>query len=118
MLKTLLGEVKEYKKDTLLTPVFMIFEVIFETVIPLIMGMIITELESGDTSLKKVYIYGGVMVLLALGALAAGVAASKRCGSDEVYDPDMETEPGDWEPEDMEPVESTEETSEEEVNAE
>ncbi len=73
MLKTLLGEVKEYKKDTLLTPVFMIFEVIFETVIPLIMGMIITELESGDTSLKKVYIYGGVMVLLALGALLTGI---------------------------------------------
>ena len=54
---------------------------------------------------------------LALGALAAGAFASKRCGSDEVYDPDEGPEPGDWVPEDMDNSDSGE-TSEEEVNEE
>ena len=73
MLKVLLKEVKEFKKDSILTPMYMIFEVIFETIIPLIMGYIITELESGDTSLSKVYTYGGIMLLLAIGALFTGI---------------------------------------------
>ena len=73
MLKVLLNEVKEFKKDSILTPMYMIFEVIFETIIPLIMGYIITELESGDTSLSKVYTYGGIMLLLAIGALFTGI---------------------------------------------
>lgn len=38
MLKTLGAQVKEFKKDSILTPVFMILEVIMETIIPLIMG--------------------------------------------------------------------------------
>ena len=41
MLKTLGGQVKELKKDSILTPVFTILEVIMETIIPLIMGSII-----------------------------------------------------------------------------
>ena len=42
MLKTLGAQVKEFKKDSILTPVFMILEVIMETIIPLIMGSIIS----------------------------------------------------------------------------
>ncbi len=40
MVKTLLAQVKEFKKDSLLTPVFMILEVILETLIPLCMASI------------------------------------------------------------------------------
>ena len=36
MLKTLGSQIREFKKDSLLTPVFMILEVIMETVIPLL----------------------------------------------------------------------------------
>ena len=43
MLKTLGAQVKEYKKDSLLTPVFMILEVLFETIIPLMMASIIDD---------------------------------------------------------------------------
>ena len=35
MLKTLGAQIKEFKKDSFLTPVFMILEVLMETVIPL-----------------------------------------------------------------------------------
>lgn len=41
MLKTLLAQVKEFKKDSLLTPLFMILEVLMETLIPLVMASII-----------------------------------------------------------------------------
>ena len=43
MLKTLGSQIREYKKDSLLTPVFMILEVIMETVIPLLMASIIDD---------------------------------------------------------------------------
>ena len=41
MLKTLGAQIKEFKKDSFLTPVFMILEVLMETVIPLMMASII-----------------------------------------------------------------------------
>ena len=43
MLKTLAAQVKEFKKDSILTPVFMILEVLFETMIPLLMASIIDK---------------------------------------------------------------------------
>ena len=43
MIKRLLQEVKEYKTASILTPIFMIGEVIFETLIPFIIGLIINN---------------------------------------------------------------------------
>lgn len=43
MLKTLLKEVKEYKRVSIVTPVFMIVEVLMETLIPFLMASIIDE---------------------------------------------------------------------------
>ena len=43
MLKTLAKQIREFKKDSILTPVFMILEVILETLIPLLMGSIIDK---------------------------------------------------------------------------
>ena len=43
MLKTLLKEVKEYKRASIVTPVFMIVEVLMETLIPFLMASIIDE---------------------------------------------------------------------------
>ena len=36
MIKTLAGQVKEFKKDSIITPIFMILEVIMEMIIPLL----------------------------------------------------------------------------------
>ena len=66
MVKTLLAQVKEYKRDSILTPVFMILEVIFETLIPLLMASIINDgVMKGD--LKHIYIVGAAMFVLAVG---------------------------------------------------
>ena len=51
MIKTLLAQVKEFKKASFLTPVFMILEVVVETMIPLVMAdMIDNGVEAGNIS--------------------------------------------------------------------
>ena len=51
MLKTLGAQVKEYKKASIATPLFMILEVIMEMIIPLMMASIIDDgVEAGESS--------------------------------------------------------------------
>ena len=72
MLKTLLAQVREFKKASFLTPFFMILEVLFETLIPLAMASIIDKgVEAGN--IGHIYRMGGVMVVLALCGLWSGV---------------------------------------------
>ena len=41
MIRTLASQIKEYKKVSIATPIFMILEVIMETIIPMMMASII-----------------------------------------------------------------------------
>ena len=90
--KTILKEVQEFKAASFLTPFFMVLEVIFETLIPIVMGKIIdmsngeaeavgeaveTAVSEGSIDMGKILLYGGVMILLALGALFTGVMGGK-----------------------------------------
>lgn len=76
MVKTILKQVKEFKKDSLLTPVFMILEVILETLIPLLMAAIIDNgVEKGD--MNYIYKVGGCMIILAIFGLATGMLGGK-----------------------------------------
>ena len=75
--KTILKEVQEFKKASLITPFYMILEVIFETIIPIVMGLII-DISEGDTiDMRRILFYGGIMIVLALGALYTGVMGGK-----------------------------------------
>lgn len=76
MIKTLLAQVKEFKKASFLTPVFMILEVVVETLIPLVMAdMIDNGVEAGNIS----YLYqkGAIMALLAVAGLVTGILGGK-----------------------------------------
>jgi len=76
MIHTLLGQVKEYKSDSIKTPLFMILEVMMEMVIPLMMASIIDKgVEAGNV--KHIYIMGGCMVVIALIGLFAGLMGGK-----------------------------------------
>ncbi|MCX4308033.1 MAG: ABC transporter ATP-binding protein [Acetatifactor sp.] len=72
MLKTLGAQIKEYKKASIATPVFMIGEVIMETVIPLLMASIIDD-GVNKSDLNHIYLIGGLMVLTAVLSLAFGI---------------------------------------------
>ena len=72
MLKTLGAQVKEYKKASIATPLFMILEVIMEMIIPLLMGSIINEgVNKGDT--HHIYVTGGIMIITAIFSLTFGL---------------------------------------------
>ena len=76
MVKTLLKQVKEFKKDSLMTPCFMILEVLMETLIPLLMGSIIDDgINKGN--LTHIYLMGGAMLLSAIVSLYAGAMGGK-----------------------------------------
>ncbi len=76
MIKTLGAHVKEFKKDSALTPFFMLLEVVAETLIPLLMASIIDEgVRKGD--MVHIYKVGGGMVVLAAVGLLTGVLGGK-----------------------------------------
>ena len=76
MLKTLLAEVRQYKKGSLLTPLFMVGEVVMEIAIPMVMSRLIDDgVNMGN--LRVVYLMGSVMALMAFASLACGVLSGK-----------------------------------------
>ena len=76
MLKTLGAQIKEFKKDSLITPVFMILEVIMEMIIPLMMASIIDKgVEAGD--MGHIYRMGGLMIAAAIAGLVFGIMGGK-----------------------------------------
>ena len=80
MIKTLLKQVKQYKRDSLLTPLFAALEVIMEVFIPFITAAIIDKgIEAGD--MKKIYLYGGLMLVIAFFSLLFGIRAGKYAAS-------------------------------------
>ena len=79
--KTLLGSVREYKKPSLMTPVFMILEAVCECLIPFMMAKML----EGDAQMSQILTYGGIMVALAVLSLTCGIlggqfAARASCG--------------------------------------
>ena len=76
MLKVLGAQIKEFKKDALITPVFMILEVIMEMIIPLLMASIIDDgVNAGN--LNHIYKIGIIMIVMALIGLWAGLMGAK-----------------------------------------
>lgn len=76
MIKTLAAQIKEFKKESVLTPIFMVLEVIFETLIPLMMASIIDQgVEAGD--MRHIYVVGVFMVGAALCGLFCGIMGGK-----------------------------------------
>ena len=71
MLKTLGAQIKEFIPASIATPLFMLFEVLMETIIPLMMASIVDDgVNVGDT--HHIMVMGGWMVVAALLSLLAG----------------------------------------------
>ncbi len=76
VIKSLLAHVGEYKKDSILTPVFMVLEVTMEVLIPYVTASIIDDgIQAGN--LNHVFAYGGLMLLLAFLSLTGGVLSAR-----------------------------------------
>ena len=77
MIKILLSQFKQYTRAAVLTPVFTGLEALLELLIPFITAKIIDEgIEAGN--LQKIYLYGGIMLIMAFLSLISGVMAGKN----------------------------------------
>lgn len=74
LLKTIGKSVREYKKPSILAPIFIVVEVVMETVIPLIMAMLIDEFGNGIDPILK---YGGILLGMAVLSLVSGMLAAR-----------------------------------------
>lgn len=76
MMKVILAQVQQYKAPTLLAPLFTVFEVLMEVLIPFVTASIIDKgIEAGN--IRQVYFYGGIMLAMALLSLVFGVLAGR-----------------------------------------
>lgn len=72
MIKKLAGFVAEFKRDSILTPLYVALEVVMETIIPLLMAWIIDN-GVGKGDVKYVSIVGGAMIITSFLSLTFGV---------------------------------------------
>lgn len=82
MIKTLAKSVREYKKDSIKTPIYATVEVVLECLLPLIMASLIDEMGNGMWPIVK---YGSILLVLAgfslfFGMQAGRTAATASCG--------------------------------------
>lgn len=77
MVRKLLQSVREYNKDTWLTPLFLLGEVAMEVIIPLFMAELIDKGITGG-QMNQVTKYGLILVLFALVSLVFGALAGKH----------------------------------------
>lgn len=84
MIKKLMQSVREYKKASILTPLFVIFEVVLEVLIPFIMSRLIDQgIEAGNMGViwkLGILLLVCAMVSLIFGALAGHQAAIASAG--------------------------------------
>ena len=85
----LLGSVREYKKPSIITPLFMALEAFCECLIPFFMAKMIAAISvegiSSDAAMQEIFKFGGILLVLAVcsmlsGGLAGRFAATASCG--------------------------------------
>lgn len=75
MIKRLLGSVREYKKPSFLTVLFITLEAAIECIIPFITARLINALSQGQVSTKELLLYGLLLIFMAFISLCCGATA-------------------------------------------
>ena len=84
MIKRLMKSIREYKKETILTPVFMILEVVMETLIPFLLAHLIDDgVKMGNMGVITrfgIYLILSAIVSLIFSVIAGVLASKASCG--------------------------------------
>ena len=80
MIKTLAKSIREYKKPSILAPVFVTGEVVMECIIPFIIANLVNEIQMG-IAMPRLLGYGGVLIVMAGLSLTFGALAGKACST-------------------------------------
>ena len=75
-IKVLKKSIRDYKLPSILTPIFIIGEVVLETLIPTVMAVLIDEI-SKSISMDPIIKYGLILLAMALASLVCGFIAGK-----------------------------------------
>ena len=76
MIKKLTARVRQYKKQAIATPLFMVGEVAMEALIPMIMSRLI-DFGIEDGSMEQILLYGGILLAAAMISLFSGVMSGR-----------------------------------------
>jgi len=76
MFQTLIAQIKEYKKPSILASLFMTLEVMFEISIPFVMANL---LDKGvqQSNMSNIWLYGGLMLVCAFLSLFCGMQSAR-----------------------------------------
>lgn len=76
MIRSLISEIKEFKKPSILASLFMVFEVMFEISIPFVMASL---LDQGvlQRNMNNILFYGGLMLVCAFCSLFCGMQSAR-----------------------------------------
>lgn len=76
IVKTLMKSIREFKKESILAPVLVTFEVLLECMLPLYMVRMLDEIEV-DGSIRNILFWGGLLLVMAAASLVFGMLAGK-----------------------------------------
>ena len=78
MVHELAKSIREYKKSMILTPVFVVGEVIMEALIPYTIALLVNEIKDG-ANINTILHYGYILLALAFASLLFGYLAGIKC---------------------------------------
>ena len=77
MVKTLSKSIREYKKDSIMSVIYIVFEVIMECIIPFILANLVNGIRS-NIPIGDLFKQGLILVVMAILSLAFGILAGKK----------------------------------------
>ena len=80
MVKQLAKSIREYKKESIATPILVAMEVVMECIIPFIISNLINDIKAG-CGMDVIVNYGVQLVVMAVLSLIFGVAAGRTCAT-------------------------------------
>ena len=78
MIKTLAKSIREYKKASIISPIFVTFEVIMECIIPFVTASLVNEIQRG-CDIYTILKYGAILAVMAIISLSCGAIAGAAC---------------------------------------
>ena len=78
MIRELAKSIREYKKASIMTPIWVALEVVLECIIPFIMAMLVNQIKAG-CGMNVIFQYGAILVVMALLSLFLGTMSGFSC---------------------------------------
>ena len=78
MIRELAKSIREYKKASIMTPIWVALEVVLECIIPFIMAMLVNQIKA-SCGMNVIFQYGTILVVMALLSLFLGTMSGFSC---------------------------------------